>query len=188
MRKLRMMAKMARKARFMFIVTGDGRAKYMRDKGLVRGMGEGVLFQPRKLPNDANLIRFHDNVVVAAGVTFVAHDVINRMIGRRNGVSLPTHEDCIEVMDDVFIGSDSVILPGVRIGPRAVVAAGSVITKDVPPDSIVGGVPAKRIGDFADLEAQRLATAGRFDGMSRSEIDDELWREFSERRDSAGTA
>ena len=112
MRKLRMMAKMARKARFMFIVTGDGRAKYMRDKGLVRGMGEGVLFQPRKLPNDANLIRFHDNVVVAAGVTFVAHDVINRMIGRRNGVSLPTHEDCIEVMDDVFIGSDSVILPG----------------------------------------------------------------------------
>ena len=112
MRKLRMIAKMARKARFMFIVSGDGRAKYMRDKGLVRGMGDGVLFQPRKLPNDANLIRFHDNVVVAAGVTFVAHDVINRMIGRRNGIALPTHEDCIEVMNDVFIGSDSVILPG----------------------------------------------------------------------------
>lgn len=113
MRKLLMMAKMARKARFMFIVTGDGRAKYMRGKGLVRGMGDGVLFQPRKLPNDANLIRFHGNVVVAAGgVTFVAHDVINRMIGKRNGVSLPTHEDCIEVMEDVFIGSDSVILPG----------------------------------------------------------------------------
>ena len=50
MRKLRMMAKMARKARFMFIVTGDGRAKYMRDKGLVRGMGEASCFSPGSCP------------------------------------------------------------------------------------------------------------------------------------------
>lgn len=46
---------------------------------------------------------------------------------------------------NVWVGSNSTILPGVRIGDNAVVAAGAVVTKDVPADSIVGGVPAKFI-------------------------------------------
>ena len=74
-----------------------------------------------------------------------------------------------------------------RIGPRAIIAAGSVVTKDVPPDSIVGGVPAKRLGEFSDLEAQRLADAGRFDGMTRALIDDVLWERFDAARESAVT-
>ena len=184
MSKLRMLSRMLKKGRFMFIISGGGRARYMSRKGLVRGMGENVWFQPRALPNDPNLIRFH-NIVVASGVTFVAHDVINLMIGKKNGVRLPVNEDCIEVMDDVFIGSGSVILPGVRIGPRAIIAAGTVVTKDVPPDSIVGGVPAKRLGEFSVLEAQRLADAGRFDGMTRAQIDDALWERFDAARESA---
>lgn len=51
----------------------------------------------------------------------------------------------IVVEDDVWIGCRSTILSGVRIGQGAVVAAGSVVTKDVPPYAIVGGVPAKVI-------------------------------------------
>lgn len=51
----------------------------------------------------------------------------------------------IEVGDDVWIGYNSLILSGVKIGQGAVVAAGSVVTKDVPPYAIVGGVPAKVI-------------------------------------------
>jgi len=49
------------------------------------------------------------------------------------------------VNDDVWIGHGSTILSGVRIGQGAVVAAGSVVTKDVPLYAIVGGVPAKVI-------------------------------------------
>ena len=178
MSKLRMLSRMLRKGRFMFIISGGDRARYMSRKGLVRGMGENVWFQPRALSNDPHLIRFHNNIVVASGVTFVAHDVINLMIGRKNGVRLPVNEDCIEVLDDVFIGSGSVIL-------RAIVAAGSVVTKDVPPDSIVGGVPVKRLGEFSELEAQRLADVGRFDGMTRAQIDDALWERFDAARESA---
>ena len=77
------------------------------------------------------------------------------------------------------------IPPGVRIGPRAIIAAGSVVTKDVPPDSIVGGVPVKRLGEFSELEAQRLADVGRFDGMTRTRIDDALWERFDAARESA---
>ena len=51
----------------------------------------------------------------------------------------------IVVDDDVWIGHGSTILSGVHIGQGAVVAAGSVVTKDVPPYAIVGGVPAKVI-------------------------------------------
>ncbi len=45
--------------------------------------------------------------------------------------------------DDVFIGMNSIILPGVKIGSRVVVGAGSVVTKDVPSDCVVAGNPAK---------------------------------------------
>ena len=47
--------------------------------------------------------------------------------------------------DDVWIGANAVILPGVTIGKHCVVAAGAVVTKDVPDNTIVGGVPAKEI-------------------------------------------
>jgi maltose O-acetyltransferase len=53
----------------------------------------------------------------------------------------------VEIEDYVFIGPRVIILPGVKIGKGAVVAAGAVVTKDVPPFKIVGGVPAKEIGE-----------------------------------------
>lgn len=52
----------------------------------------------------------------------------------------------VEIGDYVFVGPRAIILPGVKIGKGAVVAAGAVVTKDVPEKIIVGGVPAKEIG------------------------------------------
>ncbi len=52
----------------------------------------------------------------------------------------------VTIEDHVWIGSRAIVLPGVTIGRGAVVAAGAVVTSDVPPRSIVGGVPAKNIG------------------------------------------
>lgn len=51
----------------------------------------------------------------------------------------------VVIEDDVWIGGNVTVLPGVTIGRRAVVAAGAVVTKDVPPEAVVGGVPAKVI-------------------------------------------
>lgn len=51
----------------------------------------------------------------------------------------------VVIEDDIWIGANAVILPGVSIGRHSVVAAGSVVTKDVPPHSLVAGVPAKII-------------------------------------------
>lgn len=59
--------------------------------------------------------------------------------------------------EEVFIGIDAIILPGVAIGDRCVVGAGSVVTADVPSGSVVAGYPARRISGTAELEAKIAA-------------------------------
>lgn len=56
------------------------------------------------------------------------------------GVSAP-----VTIEDDVFIGMNCVILKGVTIGARSIIAAGSVVTKSIPADCVAGGNPAKVI-------------------------------------------
>ena len=51
----------------------------------------------------------------------------------------------VRIREGSFVGANATILPGLTLGPRACVAAGSVVTRDVPPDTLVGGVPARRI-------------------------------------------
>lgn len=64
----------------------------------------------------------------------------------------------IHIEDDVWIGSGAVVTDGVRIGRGAVVAAGAVVTRDVPPQTVVGGVPARvlrRVGETAPAQQQK---------------------------------
>lgn len=64
--------------------------------------------------------------------------------------SFEARVESVEISDYVFIGPRAIILPGVKIGKGAVVAAGAVVTKDVAEFEIVGGVPAKKIGERKD--------------------------------------
>lgn len=59
----------------------------------------------------------------------------------------------IVVEDDCWIGAGAIILDGVRVGRGAVVAAGAVVTQDVPPHTIVGGIPARTLKTITDLES-----------------------------------
>ena len=67
------------------------------------------------------------------------------------------HYAPINIGDHVWIGSNSTILAGVTIGEWAVVAAGAVVTKDVPPMMIVGGVPAREIKKITAQDQERRA-------------------------------
>jgi acetyltransferase-like isoleucine patch superfamily enzyme len=85
-----------------------------------------------------------DRVFVAPGVVFT--DDPHPMC--------PRYLDCVlgaTVEDDVSIGGGAVILPGIRIGARSLVAAGSVVTRDVEPDSVVAGNPARRVKAVGEL-------------------------------------
>lgn len=72
------------------------------------------------------------------------------------GKSYPTKGDTV-IGNDVWLGYHAVIMPGVTIGDGAIVAAESVVTKDVEPYTIVGGNPAKEIKKrFSEAEIQHL--------------------------------
>lgn len=62
------------------------------------------------------------------------------------------HPAPIRIGKRVWIGANATVLPGVTIGDNAVVAAGAVVTKDVPADTIVGGVPAKQISTISTIK------------------------------------
>lgn len=87
----------------------------------------------------------HVNLAQGITVTALNHNFSNtsRRIDQQ-GVSTQV----VTIADDVWIGANAVILPGVTIGKHSVVAAGAVVTRDVPPNSIVAGVPAKIIKEL----------------------------------------
>ncbi len=128
------------------------RADYLRNKGIFHHMGSRVMIIPRRIPLYSKLISFGNNVWIASGVNFVTHDVAHFMLnGREDGIRYQEKIGCIEIGDNVFVGSNSQILYDVKIGNNVVVAAGAVVTKDVPSNSVVGGIPAKVIGSFDDF-------------------------------------
>ena len=85
-----------------------------------------------------------NHVNLAQGITVTALNHIFENSEKRideQGVST----SAVVIEDDIWIGANAVVLPGVTIGQHSVVAAGAVVTKDVPPHSLVAGVPAKVI-------------------------------------------
>jgi acetyltransferase-like isoleucine patch superfamily enzyme len=94
-----------------------------------------------------NGIVFGDNVWVGPRVTIVSmnHDVSNFKI----------YEECNPVVigENCWLAANSVILPGVELGPHTIVAAGSVVNKNFPDgDQILAGVPAKVVKKIASYE------------------------------------
>lgn len=103
------------------------------------------------------LIKIGDDVTITQDVTFHTHD---------GGVGLFRKEypginifGRIDVGNNVFIGSKVIILPGVTIGNNVVIATGSVVSKDIPSNSVVAGIPAKVIKSIEDYKEKVLANA-----------------------------
>lgn len=169
--------KQLRRIRIALMINSDKRNRYLKKHHVFKEMGENVFFQPRFIPSDPNLIKFHNNVIVTSNVTFVNHDIFHLGLNNLQQGTFSYEQRCIEVMDNVFIGCNSTILGGVRIGPNALIAAGSVVTKDVLPNTVVAGNPAKEIGRFDEFVAKR-----KKENVLLNE--DELWERFTKEKEN----
>ena len=175
-------------ARLFLISTARGRADYLRKKGLFGKIGENVVIQPRKLPLYSKLIYIHNNVKIASNVEFITHDIIYKMLNDKNmeKESFVERMGCIEINDNVFIGSGTKIMYNTRIGYNVIIGAGSLVTKDIPDNSVYGGVPAKYICSFDEYvkKAERYSEeySQKFKKKSNSEISRVLYNDFVESR------
>ncbi|RJG07727.1 acyltransferase [Noviherbaspirillum cavernae] len=98
-----------------------------------------------------NLVTIGSRVAVAPNVTLIASsDPNNSWLARIERLSKC---QAIKLEDDCWIGAGAIIMPGVVVGEKAIVAAGAVVTKSIGPGEIHAGVPARRIGDIKDYIA-----------------------------------
>ena len=119
-------------------------------------LGVGIFWQSRYYPADPDLISIGENVFITANVSFITHDTIRNMRNRKYKTNrFQRAFGCIEVGDNVMIGSGTRILYNVRIGSNVIIGAGSIITKDIPDNSVAAGVPCRVIGKFEDLVERR---------------------------------
>jgi Hexapeptide repeat of succinyl-transferase len=123
--------------------------------------------------NEPWLISIGDRVTVTSGVKFITHDGATGLVRDEKGRRYRYAP--IEIGSDVFIGTNSIILPGVRIGNRVIVAAGSVVNRSIPDNCVVAGVPARFIKTFDEYELRVLAqfhsNADRTGKSRRQQID-----------------
>ena len=144
--------------RFVAFFSSKKRGDYVRKHHIFGMVGENVRLPQGLIPFRSENIYLHNNIEVASGAKFIPHDAIHEVFN-----NMPNQDEkCkefigkIEVFDNVFIGANAIILAPCKIGPNAIVAAGSVVCNDVPENSVVGGVPAKVIGNYEGLRKKRL--------------------------------
>lgn len=104
-------------------------------------IGEGSIIGDNAFLDGRDKLIIGNHVDIASSVMIYnsEHNINSEDFGAKSGP--------VEIGDYVFIGPRAIILPGVKIGKGAIVAAGAVVTKDIAQNSIVGGVPAQVIGE-----------------------------------------
>ncbi len=119
------------------------------------------------------LISIGDNCSIGRGVHILAHDAtVFKFTDEHSRLGK------VEIKDNCFISLNSLIMPGITIGPNVLVAANSVVNKDIPPNSCVAGVPARFYAKFDEMIMKHKTqisegTVFEYDEIN-GELDDEV--------------
>lgn len=154
------------------IISLRGNNAYARYAGVT--VGQNCRLRITNWGSEPFLISIGNKVTIAAGSRLITHDgslwLISDDAGRR------FHYRKISIGNNVFIGMNSIILPGVKIGDNVIVGAGAIVTKSIPSGKIVGGNPAKVIGDFEAFKKKALQNLPGEKEMSTGTYKDRVLR------------
>lgn len=126
--------------------------EYARFLGM--SVGENCRIFTSTFGSEPWLISIGNKVTITSGVRFLTHDGSTWLINDENGRRELFRR--IIVGNNVFIGINSIIMPGVKIDDNVIIAAGSIVTKSIPTGVIVGGNPAKIIGDYNKYKTKAM--------------------------------
>lgn len=143
-----------------FFQYGDLPTSYFVKRGMKVGKNFNRQSSTRLDPSHCWLITIGDDVTLSNKVQILAHDDTTRIYTGYGRIGR------VIIGDRVFVGANSTILMNTKIGNDVIVAVGSVVTKDIPDDCIVAGVPATVIGktsEYIAREKKRMSEGMCFD-------------------------
>ncbi len=127
-------------------------------------MGENCCFAGMPdFGTEPYLVTLGNHVSIAYGVTFITHDGGTWVFRDQERYKKVIKFGRVHIKDNCLIGHGTIILPGVTIGPDSVVAAGSVVTRSVPPGVVAAGNPARPIMTVQRYAEWSLSTMPDYD-------------------------
>jgi acetyltransferase-like isoleucine patch superfamily enzyme len=128
-------------------------AEWFRAQGAQVGQDCRILV--RSFGSEPYLIRIGNHVTISVNVELVTHDGAVWVFTQEH--PSVQYFGPIRILDNCFIGAGAIILPGISVGPNSIVGAGSIVTRDVPPNTVVAGCPARKICDLEDYRKKVFA-------------------------------
>ncbi|OQC00518.1 MAG: Galactoside O-acetyltransferase [Firmicutes bacterium ADurb.Bin099] len=164
---------------WVILANNDTKIRYARKMGVT--IGEGCTLLGRvEWGSEPYLISIGNQVRITSGVSFVTHD--GGMYVLRNKYADMAQADYfgkICIGNNVFIGVNTMILPGVTIGDNVVIGAGSIVTKSIPSNCVACGVPAKQIKGIESYYEKYKTLAVPTKGLPDCEKKREIIHHFS---------
>ncbi|AFU98946.1 acyltransferase [Simiduia agarivorans] len=155
------------------------------DKGLKIGKNSIPVADFFFDPSHCFLIDIGDNVTFAPNVRLIAHDASSKFLTGYTKIAK------ITIQDNCFIGDSVIVLPGVTIGEGSIIGTGSIVTKDVPPNSVAIGSPAKVVDTtekYKNKLKSQMTNSKQFDESYHIQIASESKRkEILESIEASGT-